>query len=187
MHKHKRKTGATLTGRLWKGAGYAKRTKYLVSGSIFASQVMISNLRPKTMLDRIEQIKTQEDCQEVYDELAPLIDGDQLSTLKKLQFCDLFFLKSMSLYSSEQFQKSPVLIFLKKRDQLTDTLVGLEKAQSYMDFAELIFTKNIASGNLVRKIGGEIRGSLDFEGQAIVDQWLGTEGERIKASLSKKR
>ena len=165
----------------------AKRTKYFVSGSIFVSQVMISNLRPKTMLDRIEQIKTQEDCQEVYDELAPLIDGDQLSTLKKIQLCDLFFLKSMSLYSSEQFQKSPVLIFLKKREQLTDGLVGLEKAQSYMDFADLIFTKNIASGSLIRRIEGEIRESLGSEGKVIVDQWLSAEGKRIKASFPKRR
>jgi len=165
----------------------AKRTKYLVSGSIFVSQVMISNLRPKTMLDRIEQVKTQEDCQEVYDELAPLIDGDQLSTLKKIQLCDLFFLKSMSLYSSEQFKNSPVLIFLKKREQLTDGLVGLEKAQSYMDFADLIFTKNIASGSLIRKIEGEIRESLDSRGQKLVDLWLSDEGKRINAALSKRR
>jgi len=165
----------------------AKRTKYLVSGSIFVSQVMISNLRPKTMLDHIEQVKTQEDCQEVYDELAPLIDGDQLSTLKKIQLCDLFFLKSMSLYSSEQFKNSPVLIFLKKREQLTDGLVGLEKAQSYMDFADLIFTKNIASGSLIRKIEGEIRESLDSRGQKLVDLWLSDEGKRINAALSKRR
>jgi hypothetical protein len=165
----------------------AKRTKYLVSGSIFVSQVMISNLRPKTMLDRIEQIKTQGDCQEVYNELAPLIDGDQLATLKKIQLCDLFFLKSMSLYSSGQFKNSPALIFLKKREQLTDGLVGLEKAQSYMDFADLIFTKNIANGSLIRKIEGEIRDSLGSEGQMLVDQWLCTEGKRIKASLTERR
>ena len=170
----------------------AKRTKYLVSGSIFVSQVMISNLRPKTMLDRIEQIKTQEDCQEVYNELAPLIDGDQLfigdelATFKKIQLCDLFFLKSINLYPQNQLQNSPVIKFLTKREQLTDSLSGVEKARCYMDFADVLFGKNIASKRVMGKIG-EIRKSLDSRGQKLVDLWLSDEGKRINAALSKRR
>lgn len=164
----------------------AKRTKYLVGGAIFGSQLLISNLRPETMLDRIEQIKTQEDCQEVYDKLAPLIDGDQLSIQKKIQLCDQFFMKSVGLYSDKLSKNLPVGKILTKQLHLLDVFQGMEKAQAYMDFAEQLFKANIANASLIRKLEGEIWDSLEPEGQAIVDQWLATKGKEIKASLPRK-
>jgi len=76
----------------------AKRTKYLVGGAIFGSQLVISNLKPNTALARIAKIETKEDCAEVYAELTKLLNEnyETIPPEQGIKPCEALFQKGSS-------------------------------------------------------------------------------------------
>jgi hypothetical protein len=227
----------------------AKRTKYLVGGAIFGSQLVISNLKPNTALARIAKIETKEDCAEVYAELTKLLNEnyETIPPEQGARTCKAFFQKARPFVSGpwEDSPASKILVFysgflnglegiekakayiayvefldqnqigisevidrtifeiIETLDESERAIVdawvdktrlfiqlrrsiqskeGMEKAEDCMYAAERIFKMGIVNRSLMNKLKGEIRESLEPEGQALVDEWFATDGKKIEAS-----
>ena len=117
----------------------AKRTKYLVGGALFGSQLVISNLQPHTAFARIDRIETEEDCREFYAELDQIfIDHfDHISPTQGIKVCKAFFQKAAPLFE-RTFSGSPADQILPRYAEFLDKLEGWEKVKAQMEYIEVL-------------------------------------------------
>ena len=117
----------------------AKRTKYLVGGAIFGSQLVISKLQPHTALARIDRIETEEDCQEFFAELDQIfIDHfDDISPEQGIKVCKAFFQKAAPLFKRD-FSGSPADEILPRYAEFLDRLEGWGKVKAQMEYIEAL-------------------------------------------------
>jgi hypothetical protein len=117
----------------------AKRTKYLVGGAVFGSQLVISNLQPQTALARIARIETEEDFREFYAELNQIfIDHfGHISSEEGIQVCKVFFLKAAPLFE-RAFSGSPADQILPHYAKFLDRLEGWGKVKAQMEYIEAL-------------------------------------------------
>jgi len=120
--------------------------------------------------------------QEVFQTITEYIDGigDKVTFAQKIDLCDQFYIKSRGDHSGEDFRGSPPQNMLVFRERLMDTLEGMEKAKAYMAYAEFLDENDTTYSNLFDPIIPEIRRTLDEDGQAAVDAWMGEKGTAIQ-------
>ena len=113
--------------------------------------------------------------QGVFDTITQYIDGigDKITFAQKIDLCDQFYVKSRRDHSGEAFRDSPPQNMLAFRERLMDTLEGMEKAKAYMDYTEFLDQNSTSHSALFDRIIPEIRATLDQDGQAAVDAWMG--------------
>jgi len=128
-----------------------KRTKNLAGAAIFGSQLIISNLKPNTALARIDKIATKEECVEVYDELAGILQENKetITPEQGIKACKAFFQKappffmdSWSFYRVAQI-KGIYEGFLKR-------LQGWGKVKAQTEFIEVINAAGVYKNNFVK-------------------------------------
>ena len=117
----------------------AKRTKHLVGGAIFGSQLIISNLKPNTALARIEKIETKEECEGVYTELTQLfqVNKETITPEQGIKICKAFFKKAYP-FSRDSWSDSKARRVHKDYSIFIDKLQGWEKVKAQMEYIEMI-------------------------------------------------
>ena len=108
--------------------------------------------------------------QGVYETITQYIDGvgDSITFAEKIDLCEQFLLYSTDDYAAEDFEGSPPANMLNFREQLMDTLEGMEKAEAYMAYAEFLYENSLVHAQVLDRIIHKIRASLDENGQEAV-------------------
>jgi hypothetical protein len=110
-----------------------RRTKALVGGTIFGSQLAVSNFSPHTALVRISNLENKKDCQDLCTELMNIFKnfGASISPKKGVDTCKAFFQKSFPLYGGTPSILNNYRFFLNR-------LEGWEKVKAHMEFIEML-------------------------------------------------
>jgi len=127
-----------------------------------------------------------EDHQDVLDRTTKYLKsvGDKITFVQKIDLCEQFFKRSIEHYSSEAFRGSPPNKILYLREEVMNTLEGLEKAKAYVDYVEFLDATVVSHKKVFGTIQ-EIRKTLDEGGQAVVDAWMDEKGTAIQEKWSK--
>ena len=110
-----------------------RRTKALVGGSIFGSQLVVSNFQPHTALGRISRLETEKDCRDLCGELIDIFRdlGTSISPQKGVGTCKAFFEKSFPMYRETPLILDAYRFFLNR-------LEGWEQVKAQMKFIEML-------------------------------------------------
>jgi len=109
--------------------------------------------------------------------------GDTITFAQKIDLCEQFFKKSIKYYTHSVFGGSPPNQILSFREEVMNTLEGMEKAKAYMDYVEFLGGTDVSYKEVFGTVE-EIRGTLDEDGQAAVDAWMVEKGTAIQEKWS---
>ncbi len=110
-----------------------RRTKVLVGGAIFGSQLAVSNFQPHTALVCISRLESEKDCRDLCGELIDIFRnfGTSISPQKGVGTCKAFFEKSFPMYRETPLILDAYRFFLNR-------LEGWEQVKAQMEFIEML-------------------------------------------------
>jgi len=157
----------------------AKRTKGLVGGAIFGSQLAISNLHPNTALGCISRIETKGEYQAVIKELKQTFQNYEasISPQKGINTCRTLFQIEAQIYNGEICGWSAEGISPSYRTFL-GRLEGWEQVEAQMEFIEMLARAHYVEKSFLRE--NYFTESLEVEEGAQLDSWMEQTGMPIK-------
>jgi len=156
----------------------AKRTKGLVGGAIFGSQLVISNVNPHTVLARIAKIETKEENEEVYQGLTEFLEKNKesISPAQGIKVCKAFFLKATPLFERD-FSGSPPENVMKLYGKFLDKLEGLERIKAETDYMEVLNQGGVKSKHFL--LEWQLSSNLEGREKEHFDGWMEKIGTHI--------
>jgi len=159
----------------------AKRTKGLVGGAIFGSQLAISNLQPNTALGCISRIETKRDCQAALEELKQTFQNYEasISPQKGINTCRAFFQRAAQIHKGGiGIYGSPAEEILPFYRTFLGRLEGWKQIEAQMEFIEMLDRVHYVEKSFLRET--YFTESLGVEEGAQLSSWMEQTGMPIK-------